>query len=150
MALRVGTNQPVGKHCVIYALSDVLGQVPGHLHGVDEVRGVSQDGVVGHEVGGAHPRVVGIQVDCSAVGCMATARGAGAAGGGQRQESHGQQQQVEHHAALFHYPFPHLMLGLSDRNMGRKCMKSSPSGLCLPLAVMGRQGTQSGLTTATM
>lgn len=116
-----------------------MGQFPAHLHGIDEVRGLSQDGVVGHEVGGADPRVVGIQVDCSAVGCVSTARGGA---GGQRQESHVRQQ-----AALLNYPFPHLMLGLSDRNMGRKWMKSSPTGLCLPLAVMGRQCTQSGLTT---
>lgn len=67
-----------------------------------------------------------------------------------RGRSHVQQQPVEQQAALFNYPFPHLMLGLSDRNIGRKCMKSSPSGLCLPLAVMGRQATQSGLTTVTM
>lgn len=49
--------------------------------------------------------------------------------------------------ALLNYPFPHLTLGLSDRNMGRKCMKSSPSGLCLPLGVMGRQCTQEEFTT---
>lgn len=39
------------------------------------------------------------------------------------------------------------MLGLSDRNMGRNRMKSSPSGLCFPLGVMGRQCTQEGFTT---
>lgn len=82
----VGRDQPISKHCVVYALTDVLGQVPGHLHGVDEVRGLFQDGVVGHEVGGANTRVVRIQVDCSAVGCVATARG-GAGEGGERQES---------------------------------------------------------------
>lgn len=45
------------------------------------------------------------------------------------------------------YPFPHLMLGLSDKNMGRKCMKSSPTGLSFPLGVIGRQDTQEELTT---
>lgn len=39
------------------------------------------------------------------------------------------------------------MLGLSDRNMGRKRMKSSPSGLSFPLGVMGRQWTQDVFTT---
>lgn len=77
----MGRDQPVSKHCVVYAMRDVLGQFPGHLHGVDEVRGLFQDGVVGHEVAGADPRVVGIQVDCGAVGCVATARGRGGRGG---------------------------------------------------------------------
>lgn len=37
---------------------DVVSQDAGHLHGVYEVRGVLEDGVVGHEVGGPHRRVV--------------------------------------------------------------------------------------------
>lgn len=45
------------------------------------------------------------------------------------------------------YPFPHLRLGLSDRNMGRNFMKSSPTGLILPSGVSGRQCTQDVFTT---
>lgn len=139
-------DQPVNKHFVVQALSDVLSQFPGHLHGVDEVRGLFQDGVVGHEVVGADPRVVGIQVDCRAVGCVATAAALGRGEEGVRGRKN-TRESGECALALFHYPFPHLTLGLSDRNMGRKCMKSSPSGLCLPLAVIGRQCTQEGFTT---
>lgn len=58
---------------MVQTLSDVLGQLPGHLHGVGEVRGLFQDGVVGHEVVGADARVVGIQVDRGAVGGVAAA-----------------------------------------------------------------------------
>lgn len=36
---------------------------------------------------------------------------------------------------------------MSDRNMGKKCMKSSPSGLFFPLGVIGRQDTQDEFTT---
>lgn len=47
----------------------------------------------------------------------------------------------------YSYPFPHLTLGLSDRNMGRNRMKSSPTGRSFPLGVMGRQCTQDEFTT---
>lgn len=42
---------------------------------------------------------------------------------------------------------PHLGLGLSDRNIGKKVMKSSPCGLCLPSGVSGRQRVQDGSVT---
>lgn len=42
---------------------------------------------------------------------------------------------------------PHLGLGLSDRNIGKKVMKSSPCGLCLPSGVSGRQRVQDGSLT---
>lgn len=58
---------------MVNGLSDVFSQLSGHFQSVDEVRGRSQDGVVGHEVRGSDRRVVGIQVDCCAVGCVATA-----------------------------------------------------------------------------
>jgi hypothetical protein len=45
------------------------------------------------------------------------------------------------------YPFPHLGLGLSERNMGRNLMKSLPCGLCLPSGVRGLQRMQEGSAT---
>lgn len=57
---------------MVDGLSDVFSQLSGHFQSVDKVRGCSQDGVVGHEVRGSDRRVVGIQVDCCAVGCVAT------------------------------------------------------------------------------
>lgn len=67
---------------MLNGLSDVFCQLSGHFQSVDEVWGPSQDGVVGHEVRGSHRRVVGIQVDRCAVGCVATV--AALRGGGQR------------------------------------------------------------------
>lgn len=57
---------------MVNGLSDVFSQLSGHFQSVDEVWGRSQDGVVGHEVRGSDRRVVGIKVDCCAVGCVAT------------------------------------------------------------------------------
>lgn len=66
---------------MVNGLSDVFSQLSGHFQSVDEVRGLSQDGVVGHEVRGSDRRVVGIQVDRCAVGCVAAVA---ALQGGQR------------------------------------------------------------------
>lgn len=54
-------------------LCDVVCKLSGHLHGVNEVRGVFQDGVVTHEVCGAHISVVVFEIHGSAVRRMTTA-----------------------------------------------------------------------------
>lgn len=56
---------------MLRGLRDVVGQGSSHPQGVDVVRGLLQDGVVGHEVGGAHALLVGVQVDGGGVRCVA-------------------------------------------------------------------------------
>lgn len=90
--------------------------------------------MVCHEVRGPNARVVGIQLDGCRVSCMAA--------GGMKGVNKRLDQKDSMISLIFiikmknmgiNYPFPHLGLGLSDRNMGRNRMKSSPSGLCFPL-----------------
>lgn len=112
-------DQPVNKHFVVQALSDVLSQFPGHLHGVDEVRGIFQDGVVGHEVVGADPRVVGIQVDCRAVGCVATAAALGRGEEGVRgRKKHTGERRVR--SGAIPLPFSTLDVGVVRQKHGQE------------------------------
>lgn len=71
-------NGPVGKNRVVDGLTDVLGHHSTHFQSIDEVRGLLQDGVVGHEVRGPHSAVVGLQVHGCGVSGVATGERGGA------------------------------------------------------------------------
>lgn len=57
---------------MVNGLTDIVSQDSGHFQTVYEIWGFLQDGVVGHKISGSNLRVVGIQVYCCGIGCMAT------------------------------------------------------------------------------
>lgn len=63
---------PICKHVLFSGLSDILSQGAGHFQSIYVIWGLLHDGVIRHEVSGSNPCVIGKQVHCAAIRCMAT------------------------------------------------------------------------------
>lgn len=57
---------------MINGLADIVSQDSGHFQSIYVVWGLLQDGVIRHEVSGSDCCVVGMEVNCCGVGCVAT------------------------------------------------------------------------------